>query len=202
MDKQETPESLLSFFTALDPGDQDQAQCQIHYGCLCVLRKGRLAAEMLVGAQQNAGGSEAGPAAESAAVDAGRLALAAELATEKTKRQELLRQNLKLVDENIKLKDKIKLLQRQVNRLYDNQEMRALERSLQPAAERTGNDEEKNIARMIAELDGAARVGGGLENKTAPAGAGVEGAAPPQGVPPGGAGTETGTAEPGATVQG
>jgi TolA-binding protein len=137
MSPRETPESLLRFFEALDTGGTDEKACEIHYGCRCIVGRGRKAAEMLVTIQKILGiptppESKAPPAPadqpEATPPDAqSRIAeLEGAVAAEKDKSDRLLKQNLKLADENARLALKIQDLHRQINRLHDRAEMASL----------------------------------------------------------------------------
>lgn len=114
MTQPDTPESLLEFFTALAGDDQDQEACQIHYGCACVIRKGRQAAEQLLSLHSAA----ASPPMDTAALDA------------------LREENLKLAAENVGLRDKVRNLQRQVNRLCDIIELKTIQQELAKAGDK------------------------------------------------------------------
>ncbi len=189
MTEEETPESLLKFFDALDSAEAEEGECQIHYGCGCVIRKGRLAVQRLLAAQQgaqpplttqppsepedHAGGGpaeEARPTEDQLRIEE----LTEELTDAKEEYDRAVAQNLQLVGENGKLKEKVQLLQKQVNRLYDKVEMSSILDQLEstPAKQKptepsesapeTKGGEEPNepptLPDALIECEGAARV--------------------------------------------
>ena len=185
MTEEETPESLLKFFEALDSAGAEEGECQIHYGCQCVIRKGRLAAERLVAAQQGAptppateppnepeeqgdeqAAEEAGPTEDQLKIEG----LTEELTDAKEEYDRAVAQNLELVGENGKLKEKVQLLQKQVNRLYDKVEMSSIldqlesvpgkQETTEPSEAETGTEggEEPTLPDALLESEGAVRV--------------------------------------------
>jgi hypothetical protein len=170
MSQHETPKSLQSFFASLDSGPTDDSKCEIHYACKCVLQKARLAAEMLVAVEKILGLEAGPPAAENqnavkkAPPDAAHReppeikVPSREEAPEKTKMENVTRQNLKLVDENIVLKRRIQNLQRQVNRLHDIMELRAIQKRIEKPDGEQEASESPSIAEILPENEGAAQV--------------------------------------------
>lgn len=137
-----TPEQLLKFFSSLDPGDAGaDDEVEIHYGSPTVLKRGLLAAKMLMDVQQ-ALGVKAGAAAEAAPAEPPRpkaevkemppdqtqkmKATTDALAEAESEADRLLLQNVDLKKENELLKERVKRLQRQVERLYNKSELTSL----------------------------------------------------------------------------
>ena len=80
-----------------------------------------------------------------------------ELASEKNKSEQLHKQNLKLVNENLGLRQRIQNLQRQVNRLCDTLEMRAIQKDIRAQGEKIPFAAESPLAAATPENDAAAR---------------------------------------------
>lgn len=145
-----TPSALLKFFSELEAGGADGEECEIHYGCSCVIHKGLRAAQMLVDIQRMLGVGEGAPASmapekleaekmsarimevEAALmkplgpppVDAAKTAEA--LSEAESEIDRLLLQNMELKSDNGKLKEKIRELYKQIERLYTRSEMSKL----------------------------------------------------------------------------
>ncbi|MBI1784965.1 hypothetical protein HYR69_07460 [Candidatus Sumerlaeota bacterium] len=120
----ETPNSLLEFFSQLDPGGAGE-ECELHYGCSCVIRKGQEAAKMLIAVQGivGVGAPAAAAPAAGAPKESDGSAAAEELAQAQAEMDRLLVQNMELTAENKGLKEKLAILQKQVERLYNKNEM-------------------------------------------------------------------------------
>jgi len=161
----ETPESLLNFFSSLSVASAGETKCEIHYGCQCIVQKGKMAAEMLVAIQrtlrldpltETREPIPVPPATESA-TPAAEAPLAGELAAEKQKTSQLIKQNLKLVNDNEALKQKIQSLQRQVNRLLDRFEAEELLHKI-PTADNGNPIVEPTLTKGMVESENAARI--------------------------------------------
>jgi hypothetical protein len=120
----DTPEEILKFFAQLDPGGAVEEECQMHYGCSCVIRKGHHAARILMEVQRTLSGKSA-PAAEPQPIQqpADDEGLGEELRLAQKEVDRLFVQNLELAGENKSLKEKIGTLQKQIERLYNRNEM-------------------------------------------------------------------------------
>lgn len=132
MAERETAESILKFFTELDPGEEAKDdEYEINYASPAVVRKGIEAAKMLMAIRQILGaqaakaasdGKENGAAKDAemkATLDTARKALS----ESETEVDRLLTQNLEIKEENEQLKVKINRLQKQVERLYSRSEL-------------------------------------------------------------------------------
>jgi hypothetical protein len=152
MTEPDTPESLLEFFTALAGDDQAPEECQIHYGCHCVIRKGRQAAEQLIATQQSAATP---PPVDTAALDS------------------LREENLKLAAENAGLREKVRNLQRQVNRLCDIIELKTIQQGLAKAEDTPAPEEASPELTEVLLEESAARVAASKETAPTPESAGA-----------------------------
>lgn len=136
-----SPQDLLAFFQSLASDDAGDSDCQLHYGCSCIIRHGIAAAEKLIAIQELIGGPNlegSAPASSSTPQEAVASAAAqAELeqrilAAEGAQRDlasrldRAVKQNLKLADENIRLEQRARKLQDQINRLMDMREMSSI----------------------------------------------------------------------------
>jgi hypothetical protein len=141
-----TPAALMKFFSELESGGDDE-DCEIHYGCSCVLQKGLHAARMLVNIQALLGGADAtaaqtrpaGAEPDAEALNAQILQVEAALMADgeakpsappdealsaaESEIDRLLLQTVDLKEENKKLKEKIRELYKQIERLYARSEM-------------------------------------------------------------------------------
>lgn len=135
-----TPEALHRFFEALAPEEGDEAQkCSMHYGCPCIVEHGRQAARMLYEIQKTLGIDPApaavaqpapaapapskGPSPAEQTMTAKLAEIGAALETERKKSAALKEQTAKLAGESGRLRDHIRLLQRQLDRLHDRREL-------------------------------------------------------------------------------
>lgn len=150
----ETAESLLNFFSQLDAGGSEAEKCELHYGCSCVIGKGLEASKMLVAIQKLVGAPSA-PAPEvkpeaTPAPAEGKISLAEELSEAQSEIDRLLIQNSDLGRENKGLKEKLAILQKQVERLYNKNEMamtlKRLEGKKLSEAEMAGEESSKREA--------------------------------------------------------
>lgn len=130
-----TPDDLYKFFSGLDPGDAalDDGEDEIHYGSPTVLKRGLAAAKMLLEVQEALGvksSPEVRPTAEvkeMPAQDAQKMKVTQDaLAEAESEVDRLLMQNVELKRENEGLKERVKRLQRQVERLYNKSELASL----------------------------------------------------------------------------
>lgn len=140
-----TPEALLQFFAELEGSDNDEEECEIHYGCSCVIQKGRKAAQMLVDVQKILGAQPgaAAPARDDEAEMTAQIMEVERALMEPSQPPEpdpnaealseaegeidrLLVQNLELKEQNTKLRDKMRDLYKQIERLHTRQEMSKL----------------------------------------------------------------------------
>ncbi len=110
----DSPAALLEFFKQLDPSGMADEECDLHYGCSCVINKGHEAAKMLVTIQTFLGGPPEAKSGDSAGSGGG---------TNQAEIDSLLLQNMELAKENKSLKEKLAMLQKQVERLYNKNEM-------------------------------------------------------------------------------
>lgn len=69
MTQNETPDSIYDFFDHLDPGGLGEEDCEIHFGCNCVIEKGKMAAQMLRDIQTMLGGPAPAKAPDAEASD-------------------------------------------------------------------------------------------------------------------------------------
>jgi hypothetical protein len=180
-----TPEALMKFFSEMESSGEDEGECEIHYGCSCVIQKGRRAAQMLldiqkiVGAQADPGGAvqddEAAMTARIMEVEAALMqsdvpaepdANAEALQEAEGEIDRLLVQNVELKDQNEKLREKVRDLYKQVERLYTRSEMSKLLGTLDDKIEEetqlkegdlaeTGTGEEKVGEEGAAETEAA-----------------------------------------------
>jgi TolA-binding protein len=127
MANSQDPSALLKYFESLDTGSaEDAGQCAMHYGCACVVHRGRQAARMLVEVQR-ALGLDGASAAAAPPVDDGRVAeLTAKLKDADARAREAAEETEKLTADNDRLRDHIRLLQRQLDRLYDRRELNSV----------------------------------------------------------------------------
>lgn len=123
----ETPESLFKFFNEISvdavEGEED---LEVHYASPSVVKRGREAARMLVAIQQLLGvkAAPAGAAAAPSGADAEKVAeLAADLKESKAEIQRLMSQLMDQTKQNKALKDRVQLLQKQVERMHVRREM-------------------------------------------------------------------------------
>lgn len=194
-----TPNALLKFFTELESGGTDE-ECELHYGCGCVIGKGLKAAQMLV-AVQKALGVEIEKAGESGATAPGtdgaagadaqlsdfeaallapgfpKAAAPAGPDAESVARikeaegeiDRLLMQTVDLKAENKKLREKIRELYKQIERLYTRSEMSkllgSLDEKIAKEAEASGTAE--------AEWEDEGGTAGDEEGSTEPEAAGA-----------------------------
>lgn len=158
---EQTPEALLQFFSELEGSDNEEEECEIHYGCSCVIQKGRKAAQMLVDVQKVLG-VEPGTAAPAADADAQMTAQIMEVERALTEPSgpaepdpnaealseaegeidRLLLQNVELKEQNTKLRDKMRDLYKQIERLHTRQEMSKLLGTLDQKIEEEAEKEE------------------------------------------------------------
>lgn len=169
-----TPEALLKFFSELEGSDNEDEECEIHYGCSCVIQKGRRAAQMLMDVQK-ALGVEPGAAApardEEAEMNAQILEVEraltqpdatpdpdpdAEALTEaEAEIDRLVVQNVELKEQNTKLRDKMRDLYKQIERLHTRQEMSkllgTLDQKIEEEAKKEGDTGDGEVEAEAAE---------------------------------------------------
>ena len=133
-----SPQALLDFFQALASDEVDPQPCQLHYGCSCMVQRGTIAAEKLItiqnllgvesAASRAAGAGETGEQGEGSAADLEQRISDADKAQRDlaSRLDRAVKQNLKLADENIRLEQRARKLQDQINRLMDMREMSSI----------------------------------------------------------------------------
>lgn len=143
MSEKLSPEALYKFFQSLDPGDAavDEGEEEIHYGSPTLLRRALAAAKMLVEIQEILGVKEAPAVLKKAEVkdlpkeNAEMKATKDALAEAESEVDRLLLQNVELKKDNESLKERVRRLQRQVERLYNKSELASLLGRLEPGQE-------------------------------------------------------------------
>jgi hypothetical protein len=141
MERKATALALYEYFEALDPGNLEEADaCAMHYGCACVVVRARQATRMLMDVMKAVGidpaatatpaatapatAPAAAPVAAPPAVDAAVLTdLNAQLEIARKHAQVAKDQMARLGTDNQRLRDHIRLMQRQLERLHDRREM-------------------------------------------------------------------------------
>lgn len=126
MPTSETPQSIHEFFQSLGEGSDAAANCSMHYACSCAIERGLQAARMLMAVQQalNLPASAFAPAPATAPIPAAPDEdLLRELREARQQARALEEQLARATQDNQRLRDHIRLLQRQLDRLHERREM-------------------------------------------------------------------------------
>ena len=165
MADKETPQSLLEFFTVMAPDEEDGEECSLHYGCACVLEKGLEASRMLVAIQKVVGAEADAPGKESSRDDSEIQARIDALSEAESEVDRLLMETIGLkrerdssTEEIERLKEKIRSLYRQIERLYSKSELTAVLGQLRDneAAEQRGAKEAAEARERKSQAPGKA----------------------------------------------
>ena len=165
--QKETPESLYKFFQELDAGeDEDGGEVEVSYASGSVVRRGREATRMLVAVQQILNLKSQPAKSAETAEDGDGDEIAEELRQELDEAQaevdRLLVNNSEQIDQiktlnetNKRLKEKISVMQRQIERLYNKREMAktlgTIEGKRKTEVEKAGEDgdeDEEEVSEM------------------------------------------------------
>jgi TolA-binding protein len=147
MEPKQDPKSLLSFFEALDVGSDDEVQkCEMHYGCPCIVHRAQAAARMLVAVQEALGldgaapsPTQSAPAGDDGAAAAKTEELERQLKEERARAGALDGQIAKLTKDSDRLREHIRMLQRQVDLLHDRREMSSVLNRIEGAEDQPAN---------------------------------------------------------------